>query len=77
MANISEDIGSIRQAESEADIIVEEANKKSTEMIQEARAKVDSDIEAAKEVNTQFIELHTGKFSNLFYNNDKIMIGDS
>ena len=28
-------------------------------------------IEAAKEVNTQFIELHTGKFSNLFYNNDK------
>ena len=49
MANISEDIGSIRQAESEADIIVEEANKKSTEMIQEARAKVDSDIEAAKE----------------------------
>lgn len=49
MANISEDIGSIRQAEFEADIIVEEANKKSTEMIQEARAKVDSDIEAAKE----------------------------
>ncbi len=28
-------------------------------------------IEVAKEVNTQFIELHTGKFSNLFYNNDK------
>ena len=28
-------------------------------------------IEIAKEVNTQFIELHTGKFSNLFHQNDK------
>lgn len=28
-------------------------------------------IEMAKEVNTQFIELHTGKFSNLFHQNDK------
>ncbi|OED30464.1 hypothetical protein [Methanosphaera sp. WGK6] len=49
MANISEAIGSIRQAESEADSMIEEANKKSTEMIQEARVKVDSSIEAAKD----------------------------
>ena len=48
MANISEAIGSIRQAESEADSMIEEANKKSTEMIQDARVKVDSSIEAAK-----------------------------
>jgi V/A-type H+-transporting ATPase subunit G/H len=49
MANISEAIGLIRQAESEADSIIEEAKKKSTEMIQEARAEVDSNVEAAKE----------------------------
>ena len=48
MANISEAIGSIRQAESEADSIIEEAKKKSTEMIQEARPQVDSAIEAGK-----------------------------
>ncbi len=49
MANISDAIGSIRQAESDADSMVEEANKKSTKMIQEARFKVDSDIEKAIE----------------------------
>lgn len=33
-------------------------------------------IEIAKEVNTQFIELHTGKFSNLFYQNDKVGLNE-
>lgn len=47
MANISDAISSIRQAESEADGIIDDANKKSTEMIQEARSKVDSDINKA------------------------------
>jgi V/A-type H+-transporting ATPase subunit G/H len=49
MANISETIGSIRKAESEADSLIAEANTKSTEMIQEARQKAESVIEAAKE----------------------------
>ena len=49
MANISEAISSIRQAESDADSIIEEAKQKSTEMIQEARATVDSNVEKAKE----------------------------
>lgn len=48
MANISEAISAIRKAESDADGIIDEANKKSTEMIQEARAKVDSEIDTAK-----------------------------
>lgn len=47
MANISDAISSIRQAESEAESMIDEANTKSTQMIQEARFKVDSDIEAA------------------------------
>lgn len=48
MANISDAIAKIRQAESEADSAIEEANTKSTEMIQEARVNADSVIEAAK-----------------------------
>ncbi len=48
MVDISDTIGTIRQAESDADSLIEEANKKSTVMIQEARQKVDSDIEQAK-----------------------------
>ncbi|MCD7781886.1 MAG: V-type ATP synthase subunit H [Methanosphaera sp.] len=49
MVDISETIGEIRQAESDADSIIEDANKKSTEMIQEARLKVEEDVEKAKE----------------------------
>jgi V/A-type H+-transporting ATPase subunit G/H len=48
MANISDAIAKIRQAESEADSTIEAATKKSTEMIQEARVNADSVIEQAK-----------------------------
>ena len=33
-------------------------------------------IEIAKEVNTQYIEMHTGKFSNLFYQNNKVGLNE-
>ena len=33
-------------------------------------------IEIAKEVDTQYIEMHTGKFSNLFYQNDKVGLNE-
>ena len=49
MANISEAISAIRKAESDADGIIDEANKKSTEMIQQARSTVDSQISKAIE----------------------------
>ncbi len=33
-------------------------------------------IEIAKEVDTQYIEMHTGKFSNLFYQNNKVGLNE-